>query len=134
MRISDWSSDVCSSDLDANPTNIEVANCRDKTPGSSPSVRVKGNAKVLDRQNNFVAAFTSETFSVRKRYPSNEQNPFGKSITGANTPLLTITDLVGNNTNYSALLMVTARSIKWPENIRKSASYVLHVWKGATGS
>src|SRR3546814_7085017 len=95
MRISDWSSDVCSSDLDANPTNIEVANCRDKTPGSSPSVRVKGNAKVLDRQNNFVAAFTSETFSVRKRYPSNEQNPFGKSITGANTPLLTITDLVG---------------------------------------
>src|SRR3546814_14777528 len=63
---------------DANPTNIEVANCRDKTPGSSPSVRVKGNAKVLDRQNNFVAAFTSETFSVRKRYPSNEQNPFGK--------------------------------------------------------
>src|SRR3546814_15280701 len=76
MRISDWSSDVCSSDLtsteanflrvegaaaDANPTNIEVANCRDKTPGSSPSVRVKGNAKVLDRQNNFVAAFTSRS-------------------------------------------------------------------------
>src|SRR3546814_11652066 len=53
---------------------------------------------------------------------------------GANTPLLTITDLVGNTTHYSALLMVTARSTKWPDNLGQSASYVLHVCKGATGS
>src|SRR3546814_15315027 len=30
--------------------------------------------------------------------------------------------------------MVTARSTKWPDNLGQSASYVLHVCKGATGS
>lgn len=116
-----------------NPAHIELVNCRDKTPGTSPSVRIKGNAKVLDRRNNFVAAFTVETFAVRQRYPQNEQTPFGKSITAANTPLLTLTDLIGNTTHYSGLLMVTARSTKWPDNLGQSASYVLHVCKGPTG-
>src|SRR3546814_8157855 len=66
MRISDWSSDVCSSDLGSSPASYQAAAARQSVARArftAPPARRNGRAAGLGSAENGVAALSSRAFS-----------------------------------------------------------------------
>lgn len=125
-----------------NPSEIYVIACESASlaSGETDSINVSGDVRVIEdlNESDIAGAIVYRTFSQRKlrRQADNLENPSGVSITGANTPVLSLTDHIGQTDQYGGLVLIEAHNNKWPDGASNSATYFLmvnHASSGTTG-